>query len=1006
MDFRVLGPLEVEAEGRPLNLGGPRQRALLALLLLNANEVVSRDRIVDELWGDEPPPSAVKTVQANVSRLRTALGTNGDARIETHGHGYSLRVADGELDADRFQALLEQARANLADERPEVAAERLREALGLWHGPALADLPRNHFAQAEIGRLEELRLVALEDRIEADLELGQDAALVGELEGLVADHPLRERLRGQLMLALYRSGRQAEALAVYQRARHELAEELGLEPGSDLRELEGRILEHDPSLTRPARPRPRMLSSPRSRALLLAGLVLAAAVVVAVFQLVREGGAESGDDPEDDAPGVRALDPGTGELTASVPLGSSPAGIAFGEGGVWVLDADDRTISRVDPSGRSRVRTFSTASTPTGIAAGAGAVWVGNAFRDSGFAGTSYPESVSRLDPDSGEIEATIQLPAPTAHPYFQGGGFNKHQLAATADALWAVNTDESLSRIDPRTNQVVARVRGVRAEDLAAGPGGVWATETRAGDTGGIVRIDPETNAPAQRIAVAAESLVAPAVGGGSVWLADPIGGSVWRVVPGPDPLLRQIPLDVGVHALAFGEGALWATNEVADRVYRIDPRTNRASVVMRTPAPQQVTTGAGTVWFTSLGPPSGRETLPGAACEPAIPAGRAPDVLLVSDLPLQGDARAITRPMADAIAQTLRERGFRAGPHTVGYRSCDVSTAQAGGTDILRCFGNGKGYARDLEVVGVIGSFHSFCSSVQIPITNQAAEGPLAMLSPSNTVVGLTRPYRGMRRGELRALYPSGERSFFRIAAADHLAPVAMVEAAEGLGARRPFVAWDRDDDDTAAFADQMRRAIRERGLELAGAQGWDPEATRFQRFATEVAAARPDAVLMTGAAPPHQDALIRDLRDALGADTKLIASDGFAGLTFGGAPFAEGMFVANYGVPNSELPPAGRRFLERFAHGRPDDGGPDGSSAYGAQAAAILLDAIARSDGTRASVNRELRRTRVEDGILGDISFDRFGDPVEAPVTIYRITRDGAVVHRVVWVSALAR
>jgi branched-chain amino acid transport system substrate-binding protein len=274
--------------------------------------------------------------------------------------------------------------------------------------------------------------------------------------------------------------------------------------------------------------------------------------------------------------------------------------------------------------------------------------------------------------------------------------------------------------------------------------------------------------------------------------------------------------------------------------------------------------------------------------------------------------------------------------------------------------------------------------------------------MISPSNTIMGLTRPDGVMRRGELARLYPSGERNYFRIAAADHLAPLALVEAALQLGRRRVYVLWDRDDPDAAARGAEMQREVTQRGLELAGARGWSSQARDFAGLARDVAAARPDALLMLGAAPPHQDALIGDLRHSLGRQVAVIASDGFMGLTFEDLPVARGMYVANYGIPNSHLPPAGRSFLERFARSRQGGPGPDAGAAYTAQAAEILLDAIARSDGTRRSVTRELRRTRVEDGILGDIRFDRYGDLVEGPFTIYRVTRGGGVVDRVVRVS----
>jgi DNA-binding SARP family transcriptional activator len=245
MDFQLLGPLEVVDNDRSVALGGGRQRALLAVLLLHANEVVSTDRLLDELWGQRPPPTAGKIVQVYVSRLRKVLGRD---RLVTRSPGYLLRVDRSELDLDRFERLV--GEAGRAD-APSAAAT-LRRALALWRGPPLADLAYEPFAQAEIARLAELRWAALEQRIDADLAAGRHSELIGELEALIADHPLRERLRSQLMLALYRAGRQAEALDAYRRARRELAEQLGLEPGEDLRRLEQAILRQDPALA-PAR---------------------------------------------------------------------------------------------------------------------------------------------------------------------------------------------------------------------------------------------------------------------------------------------------------------------------------------------------------------------------------------------------------------------------------------------------------------------------------------------------------------------------------------------------------------------------------------------------------------------------------------------------------------------------------------------------------------------------------------------------------------------------------
>src|SRR6266540_3377960 len=231
MLYRVLGPLEVRDGEESLPLAGAKQRALLALLLLHANRVLSRDRLIDELWGDQPPATAVQSLQVYVSRLRKLLP---DGALATRPPGYLLEVDPEELDLRCFERLLAEGHDALAQGDAERAARVLHEALALWRGPALAEFAFEPFAQAEIGRLEDLRLAAVEERIEADLALGRHADLIGELEALIAENPHRERLRGQLMLALYRSGRQAEALEAYQHARRALVDELGIEPSEEL----------------------------------------------------------------------------------------------------------------------------------------------------------------------------------------------------------------------------------------------------------------------------------------------------------------------------------------------------------------------------------------------------------------------------------------------------------------------------------------------------------------------------------------------------------------------------------------------------------------------------------------------------------------------------------------------------------------------------------------------------------------------------------------------------
>jgi DNA-binding SARP family transcriptional activator len=288
VEFRILGPLEIWHDGRAVTLSGARQRALLAILLLRAGQVVSSDRLIDDLWGEKPPTAGHTALRVRISQLRKALGSGGELLV-TQPPGYALRIQQSQLDLSRFEHMLADGERALNAGKPERAVELLDQALGLWRGAPLADLPYAPFAQAPIVRLEELRLAALELRIDAELALGRHRRLASELQALVAEHPLRERLCGQLMLALYRDGRQAEALAAFSTARTRLVEEIGIEPGPLLREVQRRILAQDPELAREespaARPTRTILALPNDDAAI-------APLVQTARDLALEGGHE------------------------------------------------------------------------------------------------------------------------------------------------------------------------------------------------------------------------------------------------------------------------------------------------------------------------------------------------------------------------------------------------------------------------------------------------------------------------------------------------------------------------------------------------------------------------------------------------------------------------------------------------------------------------------------------------------------------------------------------
>jgi DNA-binding SARP family transcriptional activator len=331
LDFRILGPLEVARDGAVLAITAPKQRTTLAVLLLSANRVVSVDTLAEALYGDAPPVTAVTQVQRQISDLRKALGD--DATIETRPPGYVLRVQPSQLDLARFERLADEAQRLRVRGDTHGAAELLREALALWRGPALADLGYESFARAPIERLEEIRLEALEQRIEAELALGRHGPLVSELEALVVEHPLHERFAAQLMLALYRAGRQADALAANRRLRDALVEELGLEPTRALRELEQAILRQDSSLDAPGAPGVSLRSvlavtTDDARVEDLLGLALPLATppdreVILVRLVTAEGDVRSGADALNArrstlAPSVRAAAFASDDVTADV----------------------------------------------------------------------------------------------------------------------------------------------------------------------------------------------------------------------------------------------------------------------------------------------------------------------------------------------------------------------------------------------------------------------------------------------------------------------------------------------------------------------------------------------------------------------------------------------------------------------------------------------------------------------------------------------------------------
>jgi branched-chain amino acid transport system substrate-binding protein len=387
---------------------------------------------------------------------------------------------------------------------------------------------------------------------------------------------------------------------------------------------------------------------------------------------------------------------------------------------------------------------------------------------------------------------------------------------------------------------------------------------------------------------------------------------------------------------------------------------------------------------------------------------------VLVASDLPLQGPSIAGT--LAAAVRFVLSSHGFRAGRYTVGYQSCDDSTARVQGSDFLKCAANGRAFGATAKLVAVIGPYDSACARVEIPITNRAPGGPVAILSPSNTMPSLTRFDPQGPAGAPGLLYPTGTRSYFRLASPDDLQGAADAELALELGLRRLFVASEGGayaDAYGDALARGFRAAARHLGIGLVGSGTWIPGTRDYSDVVAELARERATGIFITGFNGGAAN-LVRALRRAFGSRLTIIAGDGFLSVpdtkrTIG--PAADGMYISVSGVPTASLTPAGRRLLTAFEasqHGRPIPSGTYLPELL--QAAEAVVAAIARSDGTRASVLRELRQTSLGTNVFGPFHFDPNGDITPAPFIILRVTGGagepglspdfrGAVVDRVV-------
>ncbi len=584
MRFRILGPLDLANGAGPVSLDAPKQRALLGVLLLHPNEAVSSERLIDELWGERPPATAMKVLQTYVSQLRRLVGTD---TIATRPPGYLLRIDEETLDATQFRRLVAEGRRLARNGDHKRASARYREALALWRGPPLADVVFESFARNEAERLEEERVSALMDLIDCELALGQHEEVVQELETLVHQHPLRERLRAQLMLALYRSGRQADALTVYQDARRTLVEELGLEPGRELQALERGVLAHDPALEAPpAQASTREPRVPQARRWRAAALVLAIGLALALGLAFGLGGKHEPSlqlQPNT----VGFIDATSGHLTRSFAVGRAPRALELTSDSVWVANFRDRTVTRFRRVTGKSV-TIPVGGHPTALVAYERTVWVLT------LEGTLVPVD-PRYDTSGRPVALGIRV--------FVGHSPADGRIAAGGGFLWVTAPETTVIRIDPADPRHLLRIvpdsgaRGPIAfhdgEAWVAGSGDVFPIEARSGVPGDPIRVGGVRGL---------------AFGAGSLWVVSGgpghIGGvrqALRRVDTESRLVQTTIPVGSDPVAVAVTAGSVWVASRSDRAIKRVDAEQNRVDTLGLGSAPIALAADQNGVWVAT---------------------------------------------------------------------------------------------------------------------------------------------------------------------------------------------------------------------------------------------------------------------------------------------------------------------------------------------------------------------------------------------------------------------
>ena len=568
MEIRILGTVELHVGEQLVKLGGPKQRAVLALLALNPGEIVTRDRLIEALWGEDPPDGVAHRLDVQVSRLRTALRDAGvdPTTVERVDGGYFLQAETVRVDAVEAEHLVDDARRLLAENAPEDARAAADEALALWRGRPLDELADDFASQAAARRLEDLHLAALEARAEADLALGCHHEALGRLQRLAASEPLREPVHALLMLALYRSGREADALRLYDELRRRLSLELGAATGEQVRRLHEAILRHDPEIAPERRVRPpvRGRRTPRRRALVAA--VLAAGVAIAALVVVATGG----EAPREPVGGIieapvaddhlAFIDLRSGRVLGSHSLadelGEEQAmAWAQGDAADWAVSSNG-TLLKLDLREHRVVRSVGLGLSVQAIAVGLGSVWVAAGDR---------PVLV-RLGETYADVQQRYRLPT-LASP--KGDGLTG--VAIGGGSVWVAQGERRVLRMDPRSGRVLAKIPAPGAWSLATAPGAIWVA---GGEMGGAYRIDPAVNAVVVRVDLD-PFVCCVAAGGGHVWA---MNHRVWKL-SSEGHVLSSTPIDGDGANLSWTGGALWVAEGRSgqDTRIRADDDTTR---------------------------------------------------------------------------------------------------------------------------------------------------------------------------------------------------------------------------------------------------------------------------------------------------------------------------------------------------------------------------------------------------------------------------------------------